>query len=120
MRLIERETWKLVPREKVPRDSKVLGARFVLALKDLEKEEPVFKARFVLQGHKDREKSALLHASTNMRQPSIKVMTAISAIYGFALLSTDVSQAYFQSMIELRRDVCISPKGEFALPLVRC
>ena len=67
-------------KEDVPRDSNVLGARFVLAIKDTEKPDPIFKARFVVQGHKDREKNALVRESTNMRQSSILVLTAIAVI----------------------------------------
>ena len=59
--LVDRETWTLVMKEDVPRDSNVLGARFVLTIKDTEKPDPIFKARFVVQGHKDLEKNALVH-----------------------------------------------------------
>lgn len=79
-----------------------------MSLKEKEKKQPVFKARFVVQGHRDREKAALVHESTNMRQPSIKVLTAIAAIFGFHLWSTDLSQAYLQSGMKLLQDVYIT------------
>lgn len=114
--LIQKDTWEIVMKDEVPDDANILGARFVLALKYTEKESPVFKARFVVQGHRDREKAALLHESTNMRQTSIKVLTAISAVFGFHIWSTDVSQAYLQSGMKLLRDVYIRPTKDFHLP----
>lgn len=42
----------MVLHEEVPDDANILGARFGLALKDIERQEkPVLKACFVEQGH---------------------------------------------------------------------
>ena len=71
--LVSRGTWKVVIEEEIPADSNVINARFVITIKDVETDEPFFKARFVAQGHLDREKSTLVHNSTTVRQSSIRV-----------------------------------------------
>lgn len=64
-------------KDEVPHDANMLGTRFVLPLKHTEKECTVFKARFVVQGHHDRDKAELVDESKNMRQTSIKVVAAM-------------------------------------------
>lgn len=51
-----------------------------------------------------------------MHQPSINALTAIAAIFGFHLWSTNVSQTYMQSGMELLREVYIRPMSELDLP----
>lgn len=59
--LFQRKTWKIVFKDEVPRDERILEARFVLTLKDTETENPLSKARFVSEGHRDRDKYALVN-----------------------------------------------------------
>lgn len=44
-----------------------------------------------------------------MRQMSIKLLTAIAAVFGFDSWSTDVSQAYLKSGMGLLREVDTRP-----------
>lgn len=66
--LVKRGTWKIVFKDEVPQDANVIRGRFVMYIKDTETDKPYFKARFVAQGHLDREKSTLIHNSTTVRQ----------------------------------------------------
>jgi hypothetical protein len=52
--LIERGTWRLALRSELPKDANVLGARFVISVKNSGDEDEFFKARYVVQGHRDR------------------------------------------------------------------
>lgn len=53
--LIRRGTWKVVLHDEVPDKANVMICGFILTIKDTETDEPKFKARFVIHGHKDRE-----------------------------------------------------------------
>lgn len=81
---------EVVLRTDVPPNANVLGGCFVLSIKNIGTGEEVYKARYVVQGHTDREKNILVHNSTNLRQSSIKSLTAIAAIFGFRVWSQDV------------------------------
>lgn len=67
------------------------------------------KARFVLGGHRDREKKSLIHNSTTLKHQSVRLILALASVFGFDLWSSDVNQAYLQSAEQLKRDIFIRP-----------
>ena len=108
-------TYEVVFKEDVPSDANILGGRFVLSIKNKNTKEEVAKARFVVQGHRDKDKNQLVHTSTNLRHHSIRLLTALAAVFGLRIWSQDVTQAYLQSADQLMRDVYIRPAKEFRL-----
>ena len=113
--LLERGTWKVVLKENVPKDANIIGGRFVLAIKDEGTKKEVWKARFVVQGYRDKLKTSLEHDAPTARQYSTRVLVGLAAIFGFRIFSTDVTQAYLQSAESLMRDLYVKPNGEFEL-----
>ena len=113
--LIKRGTWKVVCRSEVPDDANILGGRFVLAIKNPDTDEVIYKARFVVQGHKDKDKDLLIHDSPTISVSSIRILIAIAGIFGFRIWSTYIIQAYLQSSSPLLRDIYTEATKELCL-----
>ena len=113
--MIENGTWKLVCKSEVPKNVNNLGGRFVLAIKDEGTKDEVWRARFVVQGYRDKLKTSLVHDTATPTQRSTRIFIGLAAICGFRLFSTDVTQAYLQSAEKRMRDVYIKPTGDFEL-----
>ena len=56
--LIEKGTFKIVLKSEAGDDPNIIPCRFVLAIKNVGTGEEILKARFVLAGHRDKEKEA--------------------------------------------------------------
>jgi hypothetical protein len=112
---MDRETFEVVMREEIPAGANIIGSRFVMALKNTETVQPMWKARFVAQGHTDAERHTLLHDATSLRQTSIRLIVALAAMFGFKVWSGDVSQAYLQAVGRLARQVYLRPARELRL-----
>lgn len=113
--LFARKAFKVVRRNDIEDDANVLGGRFVLAIKNMETDEPTYKARFVVQGHNDCEKNLLVHSANTIRQHSVRLLVALSEIFNFTIWSQDVYQDYLQAAGRIKRNVFIKPPREFQL-----
>jgi Reverse transcriptase (RNA-dependent DNA polymerase) len=113
--LVERGTWRLAHRSEFPKDANVFGARFVISVKNSGDEDEVFKARYVVQVHRDREKATLVKSTPPLRQSSIRLLVFLGACFGFQIFSTDISQAYLQRVDALLRNFYLNPGKEFEI-----
>lgn len=91
--LLQRGAFQLVRRADVPAGAKVLSWRFVLAIKLVDTDKHLYKARFVEQGHPDRDKHIMLHNSSTARPASVRLVVSIAATRGYSLWSFDFTQA---------------------------
>ena len=90
-RLLKRNTCKIVCRSEIPEEGNVLNARFVLSIKTDGPDKELRKARFVVQGHTDRDKNSLVHDISVARHYAIKMLIGIAEVFGFQIFLTDVT-----------------------------
>ena len=67
------------------------------------------KARFVAQGHKDREKTFIVHDISTLRQTSTKLIISTAPVLNFRVFSHDVKQAYLHSKDKFTREIFLKP-----------
>ena len=108
--LLKRKTWRVIPKTQLPTGANVLSGRFVLTLKNVGSDTQRAKARFVAQGHRDKEKRVMVDNFTSLRQSSTRLIISIAAVKGFRIFAHDVNQAYLQSEEELTRQLFLLPK----------
>ncbi len=85
--LFDKGAYEIVIAEDVPDGGNILGGRFVLTIKNKNTGEMYYKARYVVQCHNDREKNRLVNNSSNLKQSSVRTITALAAIFGFRIWS---------------------------------
>lgn len=59
---------------------KILGGRFVLAIKNFETNHQTHEARLVVPGHEDREKKMISNTESTIRQNYVRIVLNIAAI----------------------------------------
>lgn len=103
-------------RKEVGPDANIIPSRFIRTNKHPHNEEPVFKACFVLGGHREKEKAFQTNYSANMKQSSIRIVMDLATILGSDIWSLDVKQVYLQSAKSIQRKVYIEPKEMDLVP----
>lgn len=90
MGLLQRGTSKAFPKEEVPKDANILTGRFILTIKFILDGKTNYKAVYVIGGHKEKLKSRMVHVSATVQPLSIRLLLALSAIFGFKIWTADV------------------------------
>lgn len=116
---LDKGTYKIVSEEDVLPNGTILNSRFLLSIKSPDSLNPIYEARFIIQGHKDPEKGKVVNEAHTVLRSSVRLIIALSQAYGFPLWSRDVSQAFVQSEDNLKRNLYIRvPKGQRVLEIL--
>ena len=107
--LINRGVFRVVIRQELPADANIVPSRYVLAIKHGESGQTRLKARFVIGGHRDRQRQQLVHDSPTVRPESTRMLVALATILGLPLVLADWAQGYAQSQSPLLRKVFTRP-----------
>ncbi len=83
---------------------------------DVETVNPIFKAIYMVQRHKEKEKRNSVHNATTARYSFTRLTLAKATARGFELYSEIVSQAHLQAPERLNREVYIKPGLELKAP----
>ena len=110
--LVERNTWTIVDGNSIPRHANIIGARFANSIKNVGTQNEQTKARYVVQGHRDKMELFVVHNSPKLRQTSSKMIVACASLLNFRIFLIDITQAYLQSKDKLNRTVYLRPKPE--------
>lgn len=92
-----RNVCKFVHKSEVPAYSNVLGGIFVLAVMNIETKNEKAKARYISQGHNDKDKPYMVHDTSTMRASSVRIILSVASVKGLRIFSHDVNRAYVQS-----------------------
>jgi Reverse transcriptase (RNA-dependent DNA polymerase) len=99
----------------MPENPNIIGGRFVLAIKDSGTSKEICKARYFVQGFRNNKMTNLFHDASKSKQQSKNLLIGLAAIFGYRIVSTNVTQAYVQSAELLMKDLHIKPSAEFEL-----
>jgi hypothetical protein len=89
----------------MPENPNIMGGRFLLTIKDSGTSKEIYKARYFVQGLRDKKKTSLVQDASTSKQQSTKLLIGLAAISGYRIFSTDGTQAYLQSAKSLMRGV---------------
>lgn len=113
--LLEKYTLAIVCNEETEKGTNVLGESFVLPIKNLDTYKPLYKARFVVQGHNHQEKYLVVNSANIIRQHSVIMLVSMEGVFGFRFWSQDVSQAYLQAGYGFMRNLYLKAPMGFQL-----
>lgn len=88
---------KPVLRTHIPPNANFVGNRFVNVIKDYGSAFERYKSRWILQGHKDREKEFIVNEAPVLMRFSLRILLFLSVSYfDYVIWTRDAEQAYFQ------------------------
>lgn len=115
--LLDKATFGVVCKAKLPKDVKSLGGRLLIAIKNSETNEPANNSRFVVQCHNDPEKQMVIYSAKTIFQNSVRVLIAIAIVCRFTIWSQVVSPAYLRTAEGLIRELYMRATEELKLQL---
>ena len=119
--LLKHRTFKFLLKEELPDGANALTPRFVVAIKSNADGKIKYKARYVVDGHRDRLKNFMVHGAQTLQSSSKRLLLAMAALLRFDIWSSDIKLAYLQSTEPLTRRVfTANPSPHFELEPNEC
>lgn len=78
--LVSPKGMEIAPRSSLPYRVNILRSRLLLSLKSVDASKPVYKARFVVQGHRDIVKDMHVSNSSTARPPSTRLQFSVAGM----------------------------------------
>lgn len=108
-------------KEALPCYSSILPGRFILSIKSSDDYKVSYKARFAIEGHRDKFTERMVHSSSTLQPQSARLLLILASIFCFDIWTSDVFKAYLQAAEPLSRDISFStPVPEFQLYRFQC
>ena len=79
--LIEKGMFKVCLKTDVPEHANILGLRFVLTIKNKDTDHEIYKARLVVQGHKDAEKDMIINKVSSLHKRGVRLLASMAATF---------------------------------------
>lgn len=81
--ILSRCTFKVIFKGDIPPVGNALPGRFVLALKSSVDGKIMYKARYVIGGHRDKFRDWMVHSTSTLQQESVRILLALAGIFCF-------------------------------------
>lgn len=114
----------MVDKRYLPAKSNLLGGLIIRCIKNVGKPSEKYKARFVVQGHRDSEKKLLIHDTATLRQASLPIILSVASAFTLDAWSLDITQACTCSkpstrLFYVRPDSSFGISPNLVFPIVR-
>ncbi len=109
--LLIQDAFEFIRRKDIAKNPNIVPSQFVHARKNVNTPQERQKARFVVGGHRDKDKLVLIHLSSNGKHLSIRIQLSVSACLQYDVEAQDFDQAYIQAS-GLLRTIYIKPCKE--------
>lgn len=81
----------------MPKKGNIMGDWFALSIKNVKRDDKIWKARLMIQSQKNVLKPKLVYKLWNLRQQAIWILVFLAGIFGFRLCSHNMSQVYLHN-----------------------
>lgn len=107
--LLHHQAFAFVKQKSISPDANILGGRFILAIKQPRNPNERYKAIFIAQRHKEKDKDLIIHTSQTFRHRNIHLMSSIADMFrSHKIRLQDVTQACVERH-DLQRDLYVKP-----------
>lgn len=116
--LIQRGTFQALKRRNLPQSAIPMPGKVFYALKSTQEGTAKAKVRYFFCENRDNLKQTIVHESSTVQGPSLRLALSVAQLLNFEVWNADVTQAYLQSSFPLQRSIyIINPPEKFEVGL---